>query len=161
MIFWKCDIRILQRAINCNKQQANYEAEVRFSRIQVRWDKGGPEAAHDYTDFYARDNCNRAFGISSFVHNRIRSTVKRVEFVTDSISYIILWGRGYGVYVSTNFHIYSGDYSLPLRERTYFEIDKWERQFTWNKYDNGAEIVNFTLTKKSNFHENITLSRLK
>lgn len=57
------------------------KAGVRFSRIQVEWDKGGPEAAHDYTDFYGRGNCNRAFGISSFVHNRIRSTAKRVYHI--------------------------------------------------------------------------------
>jgi hypothetical protein len=110
-------------------------AEVGFSRIQMEWDKGGPQAVHDYADFYGRGNCNRAFGISSFVHTKIRSTVKRVEFVTD----ILLRGPGYCVNVSTNFHIYvySGNYS---RMYNYCYLGKENISKSTNANDNLHEI---------------------
>jgi hypothetical protein len=49
---------------------------------EVRWEKGGTERAEDYTFFYAvRDRF--------FVHKRIISAVRRVEFVSDRMSYNI------------------------------------------------------------------------
>jgi hypothetical protein len=51
---------------------------------EVRWDKGGTERAEDYTFFY---------GTGFFAHKRIISAVRRVEFVSDRMSYIIPSGR--------------------------------------------------------------------
>jgi hypothetical protein len=61
--------------------------------VQVRWDKGGNERAEDYTFLYAEGNENYQLGAGLFVHNRITSAVRRVEFVSDMLSYIILKGR--------------------------------------------------------------------
>jgi hypothetical protein len=60
---------------------------------EVRWEDGGTEPAGEYTFFYGKENENRELGTGSFVHKRIISAVKGVEFVSDRMSYIILRGR--------------------------------------------------------------------
>jgi hypothetical protein len=52
----------------------------------------GTKPAGEYTFFYVKGDENHEFGIGFFVHKRIISAVKRVEFVSDRISYIILRG---------------------------------------------------------------------
>jgi hypothetical protein len=54
---------------------------------EVRWDKGGTERAEVYT-FYGAENEGHKLGTGFFVHKRIISAVRRVEFVSDRISYI-------------------------------------------------------------------------
>jgi hypothetical protein len=60
---------------------------------EVRWDKAGTIRAGDYTLFYGKGNENTQFGTEFFVHRRILPAVKKVEFVNDRISYIVLGGR--------------------------------------------------------------------
>ena len=50
---------------------------------EVRWDKEGTIKAGDYSFFYVKGNENDHFGTGFFVHHRIVSAVKRVEFVSD------------------------------------------------------------------------------
>jgi hypothetical protein len=60
---------------------------------EVRWEGGGTECAGEYTFFYGKGNENHELGTSLFVHKRIISAVKRDEFVSDRMSYIILKGH--------------------------------------------------------------------
>jgi hypothetical protein len=57
---------------------------------EVRWDRGGTDPAGKYTFFYGNVNENYELGTHFFFHKRIISAVKRVEFVSDRMSYIIL-----------------------------------------------------------------------
>jgi exonuclease III len=60
---------------------------------EVKWDTGGTEPAGEYTFLYENENGNHELGKGFFVHMRIMPAVKRVGFVSDRMSYIILRGR--------------------------------------------------------------------
>jgi hypothetical protein len=61
---------------------------------EFRWDGGGTEPAGEYPFFYGKGNENHELGTGFFVHRRIVSAVKRVEFISDRMSYIIRVLRG-------------------------------------------------------------------
>jgi hypothetical protein len=60
---------------------------------EVRWYRGGTEPADQYTYFYGKGNQNHELGTGFFVHKGIISAVKKVEFVSDRMSYIMPRGR--------------------------------------------------------------------
>jgi hypothetical protein len=59
---------------------------------EVRWDKDGTEPADNHTFFYGNRNADHHLEIGSFVHEGIISTVKREEFVSNSIPCVMLKG---------------------------------------------------------------------
>ena len=74
------------------RELAGYKLDL-VSVQEVRRDKGGTVRAGDYNFFYGKGNENHQLGTGFFLHQRIASAVKTVEFVSDRVSYIVMRGR--------------------------------------------------------------------
>jgi hypothetical protein len=95
---------------------------------EVRWNKGGTERAEDYRFFYGAGNEDHQLGTDLFVHKRIISLVRRVEFVSDRMSYIILRRRWCNIIVVI-MHAPCEDTSDYIKDSFYEELERVFDQF--------------------------------
>jgi len=77
--------------------------------------------AGDYNFSYKKGNKNHQLGTGVFVHHRIVSAVKRVEFISDRMSYIVLRGRWCDDFV-LNVHASSEEESDDSKGIIYMEL---------------------------------------
>ena len=96
---------------------------------EVRWDKGGTVREGDCNFFYGKGNENRQLGTGFFVHHRLVSTIKTVEFISDRMSYIVLRGRWCNIIV-LNVHVTSEEKSDDSKDIFYEELEQFFLSFS-------------------------------
>jgi exonuclease III len=99
---------------------------------EVRWEKGGTERAENYTFFYGQGNGDHQLGTGFFVHKRILSAVRRVEFISDRMSYVILRGPWCNIIV-LNEHVPCEDKGDDVKDSFCDELGRIFDQFP--RYD--------------------------
>jgi exonuclease III len=119
------NVRSLYRAGSLktvSRELARYKLDLVEVQV-VRWEGGGTEPAGEYTFFYGKGNENHELGTGFFfVHKRIISAVKRVKFVSDRMSYIILTGRWCYIIV-LNVHATPEDKTDDVKGSFYEELE--------------------------------------
>ena len=80
----------------------------------------------DYMLYYGKGNDNHQLGTGFFVHNIIKSAVKKVEFISDRLSYLILRGRWYDIIV-INAHALTEDKDDLINDSFHKELESYLR----------------------------------
>jgi exonuclease III len=179
MRFGTWNVRSLYRVgslMTVSRELSRYRLDL-VGVQEVRWEGSGIVPAGEYTLFCGNGNENQEFGTRFFfVHERIISAVKRVEFVWDRMSYIIQRGRWFYIII-LNVHaptedkiddvkesfkefenifdkfpkyhitILLGDFNNKVGREDIFKPTIWNESLHEISNDNGVSVVNFATSK--------------
>jgi hypothetical protein len=105
------------------RELARCKLDLVFAR-EVRGDKAGTMRAEDYNFFCGNVNKNHQVGSEFLVHHRIVSTVKRGEYVSDRMSYILSLREVAGVILLFYVHASIEEKSNYKKDCFYEELEQ-------------------------------------
>jgi exonuclease III len=95
---------------------------------EVRCEGNGTKPTEEYTFFYGKGNENHELGTGLFVHKKIIPSVKRVETVSDRMSYIILRGCWCHIIV-LDVHAPTEDKTDDVKDSFYEKLERFFEKF--------------------------------
>jgi hypothetical protein len=115
---WSVRSTSLYRAGSLRQGQKKYQ-NISYIYCEYRRPNGAEVALNEQANihFSVERGVRVMTGTGCFVHKRMISAVKRVEFISDTIPYIILRGRW--CYVILNVHVPTEDKSDHIKDRFY------------------------------------------
>jgi exonuclease III len=125
MRFGLWNVRSLCRAgslMTVSRDLARYKLDL-VEVQEVIWEGSGTEPAGECTFFYSKGNESHELGTDFFVHKRIISAGKRVEFLSDRMPYIMLRGRWCHIIV-LNVHAPTEDKTDDVKGSFYEELER-------------------------------------
>ena len=147
MRFCTLNVRSLSGQVHLQQQPGNWLGLV--SVQEVMGDREGTERA-GIIIFLWKGDVNHQLGRGSFVHHRIVTAVKKVEFISDRMSYIVLRGRRCDI-IELNVKVPSEEKSDDTKDSFYEELD----QGFLSPYENSIRKFNAKVRRENIFKPTI------